>query len=108
MTDVVSTRLKKKEIKELNEISEIERIDRSALMRKFLLAQITEYKLKEAGGIYRKGVISLAEAATLAEVSIYVMMDFIERERIQVKALSDEEMEKELIKAKNLFKDMNK
>ena len=108
MTDVVSTRLKKKEIKELNEISEKERIDRSALMRKFLLAQITEYKLKEAGEIYRKGVISLAEAATLAEVSIYVMMDYIERERIQVKALSDEEMEKELIKAKNLFKDMNK
>ncbi len=56
----------------------------------------------------RKGVISLVEAATLAEVSIYVMMDYIERERIQVKALSDEEMEKELINAKNLFKNMNK
>ncbi|KKK42029.1 hypothetical protein LCGC14_2389670, partial [marine sediment metagenome] len=34
--------------------------------------------------------------------------DIIERERIQVKALSDEEMEKELINAKNLFKKMNK
>ncbi len=108
MTDVVSTRLKKKEIKELNEISEKERIDRSALMRKFLLAQITEYKLKEAGEIYRKGLVSLAEAATLSEVSIYVMMDYIEREKIQPKALSDKEMEKELKNAKILFKNMNK
>ena len=108
MTDVISTRLKKKEIEKLNEISEKERIDRSALMRKFLLAQITEYKLKEAGEIYRKGLISLAEAATIAEVSIYVMMDFVEREKIQPKVLTDKEMEKELRNAKNLFKNMKK
>ena len=38
-------------------------------------------KLKEAGEIYRKGLISLAEAATLAEVSIYAMMDYVEREK---------------------------
>lgn len=106
MNDVVSTRLKKEEIEELNKISEKERIDRSALMRKFLLAQITEYKLKEAGEIYRKGLISLAEAAILAKVSIYAMMDYIEREKIQSQALTDKEMEEELMKAKKLFKDL--
>jgi hypothetical protein len=41
MTDVVSTRLDEKEIEELNKICEKERIDRSSLMRKFLLAQMT-------------------------------------------------------------------
>ncbi len=106
MTDVVSTRLKKEEIEELNKICEKERIDRSALMRKFLLAQITEYKLKEAGEIYRKGLISLAEAATLAKVSIYAMMEYVEREKIQPPALTDEEMEEELIKTKKLFNEM--
>jgi len=49
MTDVVSTRLDEKEIEELNEISKRERIDRSSLIRKFLLAQIQEYRLKESG-----------------------------------------------------------
>ena len=108
MTDVISTRLDKKEIEELNKICEKERIDRSALMRKFLLAQITEYKMKEAGERYRKGLISLAEAATLAEVSIYAMMDYVELEKIQPRALSDKEMKEELIKAKELFKNMKK
>jgi len=108
MTDVVSTRLDEKEIEELNKICKKERIDRSSLMRKFLLAQITEYKLKEVGEIYRKGLISLAEAATLAEVSIYAMMDYVEREKIQPQALTDKEMEEELINAKNLFDNMKK
>jgi len=108
MTDVVSTRLDEKEIEELNKICEKERIDRSSLMRKFLLAQITEYKLKEVGEIYRKGLISLAEAATLAEVSIYAMMDYVEREKIQPQALTDKEMEEELINAKKLFDNMKK
>ncbi|GAI74860.1 unnamed protein product [marine sediment metagenome] len=106
MTDVVSTRLKKEEIEELNKISAKERIDRSALMRKFLLAQISEYKMKDAGEIYRKGLISLAEAANLAKVSIYAMMEYVEHEKIQPTALTDEEMEEELIKAKKLFKEM--
>ena len=64
--------------------------------------------LKEAGEIYRKGLISLAEAATLTEVSIYVMMDFVEREKIQPKVLTDKDMEKELRNAKELFKNMKK
>ncbi len=108
MTDVVSTRLDEKEIEELNKICEKERIDRSALMRKFLLAQISEYKLKEAGEIYRKGLISLAEASSLAQVSIYAMMEYIEREKIQAPTLTKQEMEEELINAKKLFEDMKK
>jgi predicted HTH domain antitoxin len=108
MTDVVSTRLDEKEIEELNKICEKERIDRSSLMRKFLLAQMTEYRLKETGEIYRKGLISLAEAATLSEVSIYAMMDYVEREKIQPKVLTDKEMEEESINAKKLFDNMKK
>jgi predicted HTH domain antitoxin len=108
MSDVVSTRLDKKEIEELNKICEKERIDRSALIRKFLLAQIIEYRLKEIGEKYRKGLVSLAEAATLAKVSIYEMMDYVEREKIQPPALSEKEMEEELNNANNLFNKIKK
>ena len=106
MTNVVSTRLDEKEIEELNQICEKERIDRSALIRKFLLAQITEYRLKEASKKYQKGLASLAEAAILAKVSIYDMMDYNKRERIQAPALTDEEMEKELKTATKYFEDI--
>ena len=108
MTDVVSTRLDEKEIEELNQISEKERMDRSSLIRKFLLAQIEEYRLKEVGEKYRKGLVSLAEAATLAKVSIYKMMEYIEREKIQAPSLSDSEMEEDLKRSKNLFEEIKK
>ncbi len=104
MTDIVSTRLEEKKIEELNQICEKERIDRSALIRKFLLTQITEYRKKDVGEKYRKGLVSLAEAANLAKVSIYEMMDYIEREKIQPAALSEEEMEEELKNATKIFK----
>ena len=107
MTDVVSTRLDEKEIEELNKICEKERMDRSSLIRKFLLVQIEEYRLKDAGEKYRKGLVSLAEAATLAKVSIYVMMDYVDREKIQPPSLTDGEMEEELKWAKKLFEEMN-
>ena len=108
MTDVVSTRLDEKEIEELNQISEKERIDRSSLIRKFLLAQIQEYRLKDVGEKLRKGIISLAEAAIIAKVSIYKMMEYVDREKIQPPSLSDAEMEKELQRIEKLFKEMNR
>ena len=107
MTDVVSTRLDEKDIEELNKICKKERMDRSSLVRKFLLNQIEEYRLKDAGEKYRKGLVSLAEAAILSKVSIYVMMDYVDREKIQPPSLTDLEMEEELKWAKKLFEEMN-
>ncbi|MBY9016936.1 MAG: hypothetical protein KGD68_14700 [Candidatus Lokiarchaeota archaeon] len=105
MTGIVSTRLDDKEIEELNQISEKERIDRSSLIRKFLLTQIEEYRLKEVSENYRKGLVSLAEAAVLAKVSIYKMMEYIEHEKIQAPTLSNSEMEEELERSKKLFEE---
>jgi predicted HTH domain antitoxin len=45
----------------------------------------------------------LAEAATLAKVSIYRMMEYVEREKIQAPSLTDAEMEEELKRSKYLF-----
>jgi predicted HTH domain antitoxin len=95
--------LNKKEIDELNNICHKERLDRSALIRKFLLIQISEYHLKDVGEKYRKGLISLAAAATLAHVTIYDMTDYIQREKIQSLPLSREEMENELKDAEKIF-----
>ncbi|MHA1610888.1 MAG: hypothetical protein ACTSYU_02450 [Promethearchaeota archaeon] len=103
MSNVISTRMKKEEIEILNRISNKEHIDRSALMRKFLLQQITEYKMKNASEKYRKGVVSLAEAATMADVLIYDMIEYCQREKITAPSLSEEEMLEEFESANIIF-----
>ena len=62
--------------------------------------------LKESGEKYRKGLVSMAEAATLAKVSIYKMMDYVEQEKIQSPSLTDLEMEKDLKRSKKLFEEI--
>ncbi len=55
-----------------------------------------EYRLKESGEKYQMGLVSMAEAATLAKVSIYKMMEYVEREKIQAPSLTEPEMEDDL------------
>ena len=39
--------------------------------------------MKESAKLYQKGIVSLQEAATSAEVSLYRMMEYIQREQIR-------------------------
>ncbi|MGQ4875251.1 MAG: UPF0175 family protein [Promethearchaeia archaeon] len=64
--------------------------------------------MKEMGEKYRKGIVSLAEAATMADVSIYEMMEYIESEKILPPALSKEEMEEQIKKTREIFKKIYK
>lgn len=75
----------------------------SSKARKFLLTQLREYHMKEAGERYRKCLVSLAEAATHAGVSLYEMMDFVDRERIVPPGPSRAELEKEAAFAAKIF-----
>jgi len=104
MTEIISTRLKKEEIEELNRISESEHIDRSALVRKFLIRQVQEYKMRDMAEKYRKGFVSLAEAATVAGVSIYEMMDYLDREKIKPPETTIDEFNEALEDARKIFK----
>jgi predicted HTH domain antitoxin len=63
------------------------------LIRKYLYAQTAKCKLKEAGEKYRYGLISLEEAAALAKVSIYEMIDYIEQEKIHPLSYTEEKGE---------------
>ncbi|TFG04338.1 MAG: hypothetical protein EU536_04805 [Promethearchaeota archaeon] len=87
----------------LNQIAKNENLDRSSLVRKFVLQQIKEYNLRDVGEKYRKGLISLAEAATLAKVSIYDMMEYIEREKIYPPPPSPNEIEERIEESKKIF-----
>ena len=96
MSKTVSTRLKEKELKKLEEITNEEHLDRSSLIRRFILEQIKLHEMKKVSEYYRKGIMSLQEAATEANVSIYELMDYVQKEKIRPPIQSDEEINKEL------------
>ena len=106
MTKTISTRLSEEEIKELDEITEIEKIDRSALIRKLLLQQLKQYRMKKMAEYYRKGVTSLQEASTAAKVSLYEMMDYVEKEKIRPPPQKEEEILEELKQSNRLMEDL--
>ena len=62
-----------------------------------------DYSIKESAKLYQKGIISLQEAATASKVSIYEMMEHIERHGIYPKELSDQEMEEHFEYAKKIL-----
>ena len=96
MSKTVSTRLNEKELKKLEEITNEEHMDRSSLIRRFILEQIKLHEMKKVSEYYRKGIMSLQEAATNANVSIYELMDYVQKEKIRPPIQSDVEINKEL------------
>lgn len=96
MSKTISTRLSEEEVQKLEQIANKEKLDRSALIRKFLLQKLEEYKIREFSELYRKGVVSLQEAATGAGVPLFQMMEFVQLEKIRPPTQSREEFDKEL------------
>ncbi len=63
-------------------------------------------RMKDAAEKYRKRLVSMAEAASLAEVSINLMMDFCRREQITAPQPSEEEMQQEMQHAQQIFQNL--
>ena len=103
MSKTISTRLEDNEVEKLDEITKIEKIDRSSLIRKFILEQIKIYEMKNASEYYRKGLMSMQEAATAAQVSLYEMMDYLQKEKIRPPLQSKEEIQEEIDNLKNII-----
>ena len=92
MSKTISTRLEENEVKKLDEITEMEKMDRSSLVRKFILEQIKIHEMRRTSEFYRKGLMSLQEAATAAGVSVYEMMDHLQKEQVRPPLQSREEI----------------
>lgn len=60
--------------------------------------------MKKIANHYRKGIVSLQEAAYQAKVTIYQMMEFLEAEKINPPSQSDEEIVHDLKRAERIFK----
>lgn len=95
MSKTVTTRLPEKITRRLENISKQEHLDRAALIRKMLIEDIEEYELRKAGEKYRKGEVSVEEAANKAGVSLWKMVEYLRKENIRAPPQSLEELEEE-------------
>jgi len=100
MSKTISTRIDDEYVKKLEEIAKRENIDRSALIRKFILQMLKEYELKRMAELYRKGIVSLQEAATQAKLSLYEIMEYVDKENIRPPDQTKEEVLTEIEKSK--------
>ena len=103
MSKTISTRIDEKDAEKLEKIAERESIDRSALVRKFILQKLKEYDIKEMTELYQKGVVSLQEAASQANVSLYEIMEYVQKENIRPPDQSKDEILAEIEESKKYF-----
>lgn len=104
MSKTISTRIDNEVVEKLEKIAKKENIDRSALVRKFILQKLKEYEIKEMTSLYQKGIVSLQEAASQANVSLYEIMEYVQRENIHPPDQSKEEIIAEINQSKKYFK----
>jgi len=104
MSKTISTRLDDETAEKLEKIAEKENIDRSALVRKFILQKLKEYDIKQMTELYQKGIVSLQEAASQANVSLYAIMEYVQKENIHPPDQAKEEIIAEIEDSKKFFK----
>ena len=104
MSKTISTRIDNEDAEKLKKIAEKENIDRSALVRKFILQKLKEYEIKQMMDLYQKGIVSLQEAASQANVSLYEIMEYVQKENIRPPDQAKEEIIAEIEDSKKYFK----
>jgi len=79
---MVGTRLPDAVVRDLAAIEEVEHSDRSTTVRKLLSRAIQDWKLEHYSHLYGSGKLSLARAASQAQVSLWEMMDYVKTKKI--------------------------
>ncbi|HUX98279.1 MAG TPA: DUF6290 family protein [Candidatus Deferrimicrobium sp.] len=104
MSKTVSTRLNDEEVELLNKIAKEENMDRSSLIRKFVLDKMKVYQMQKMAKYYQQGLVSLQEAATQAQVSLYEMMTYVQKENVRPPPQNEREIQDEIAQGRELMK----
>lgn len=79
---VMSVRLSRERVELIEEIARRERVDKSAILDRALECYTKEWLLERASESYREGAVTLSRAAEMAGVSIWEMIDVLEKGKI--------------------------
>ncbi|OIO25873.1 hypothetical protein AUJ14_03200 [Candidatus Micrarchaeota archaeon CG1_02_55_22] len=92
----VATRLPKEAEKRLRELMEGERLDKSSAARKAIELGLAEWRKENALKQLRDGKASVGEAARLAGLTIWEMLELAKEKRVDYVKLSKAELDEEL------------
>lgn len=95
MAETVSVRLDEKTLRELEELAKEFKTDRSEALRRVLAEGLQHAKLRRVTTLLRQERISIGRAVELAEVSLYEILEIMEREGIPY-GYSKEDLERDL------------
>ncbi len=81
-SQVISARLPKHRIKQIEQIAHEEKVDKSTILDRALEHYTKEWTLKKALELYRNGKITLSRAAETAGLTIWEIIDALEKRKI--------------------------
>ncbi len=81
-SEVISARLPRDRIKLIEEIAHEEKVDKSTILDRALEHYTREWSLKKALELYRNGAITLSRSAEIAGLSIWEIIDTLEKRKI--------------------------
>jgi len=81
-SEVISARLSRERIELIEEIARRERVDKSTILDRALERYTKEWFLERAVESYREGAVTLSRAAEMAGISIWEMIDILEKRKI--------------------------
>ena len=81
-SEVISARLSRERIELIEEIARRERVDKSTILDRALERYTKEWLLERAVESYRKGTVTLSRAAEISGISIWEMIDILEKKKI--------------------------
>ena len=77
MSEIVAFRMDEELMKKIDKISGNEDLDRSTVIRKLILLGYEELAKEDAEELYKKGKITLSEAASRANLTLWEMEKFL-------------------------------
>jgi len=81
-SEVISARLSKERIELIEEIARRERVDKSTILDRALERYTKEWLLERAVESYREGTVTLSRAAEISGISIWEMIDILEKRKV--------------------------
>ncbi len=97
-SEVVTVRLPRELRREIEELAKVEGKERSEIIRELLIRALREKKIEKAIELYSKGKVTLWKAARIAGISLWEMIEELQKHKITV-PYGIEELEEDYVES---------
>ena len=80
----VATRISESELREIEALAKEEKVDKATLLRRVIDLGLRQLRTQRTVELYRAGRVTMRKAARIAGVSLWEMIDVLDRERVPV------------------------